>query len=109
MAARYDVHAQRGRTINNVGGNQYVHLAQSRRRLAGAGKTLAIVCLWVSLAALVSLGLAAYETTQAVIAAVEDGSLAPPYAGYAPGYAVPALGALAAGIVLGKLGRILSL
>ena len=109
MAASFEVTSQAGRTINNVGGNQYLHVSQARRRVAAVGKSLALLGLAVGLTSLVALGFGGYATVQDVRAAIDSGSFGAPYLEYAPGYAPVAAISLACGIVVGKIGRVLSL
>ena len=56
MSARFDLRSQSGETINNVGGDQHVHLTRNGRRLAAAGKAIALLGFALSLAALVGIG-----------------------------------------------------
>jgi hypothetical protein len=109
MAAGFDVATQDADTINNVGGNQYVHVSQARRRLARAGKAMTLAALCVTISALVALGFASYATVENIRAAIDADSFGAPYLDYAPSYWAVAVGCLVGGIVLGKLGRALSL
>jgi hypothetical protein len=109
MAASFDVTSQDAGTINNVGGDQHLHVSQARRRLAAMGKGLTLLALCLSIAGLVTLGFAGYGTFEDVRTAVDDGSFGTPYLDYAPAYWPFALGCFVGGIVLGKLGRALSL
>jgi hypothetical protein len=109
MAAGFDVATQDAGTINNVGGDQHVHLSQARRRLARVAKAMTFVALCVTIAALAALGFACYATVENVRAAIDADSLGAPYLDYAPSYWTLAVGGLVGGIVFGKLGRVLSL
>lgn len=109
MTASFEVATQAGRTINNVGGDQHVHVSQARMRLARIGKTIAFAGLCLVLTGLVLIGFAGYATVNDVRAAIDEGSFAAPYLDYAPGYWPIGVGSFFGGIVLGKLGRVLSL
>lgn len=109
MAASFDVTTQDAGTINNVGGDQHVHVSAVRRRIAAIGKALALAALCLCIAGLIALGFAGYATYGDVRAAIDDGSFGSPYLDYAPAYWPFAVSAFIGGIVLGKLGRALSL
>ena len=105
MSARFDLESQSGETINNVGGDQHVHLTRNGRRLAAAGKAIALLGFALSLAALIGIGVVAYQTTFAVLDAWPD--VTSPYSDYAPARWPVAVTALVGGLALGRLGRIL--
>lgn len=105
MAATFEVDHQSGETINNVAGDQHLHLDHARRRTAKVLSLLGFVLSLGGLAGLVAVAvLAGRDAYDAYLA----GTLAPPYPSYVPSAWPLAAGALAAGFVLGRVGRHLS-
>ena len=109
MSATFEVDSQSGHTINNIGGNQHVHVSQARRRLALVGKGMAVLGFVAVLASLVAIGVAAWTTTEAVLDAVSADTLGGDYTAYAPAWWPVPLASLLGALVLGRLGRLLTL
>jgi hypothetical protein len=100
---RFEIEGQAAAEITNVGGDVY-NMSEARRRGAAVGRGLALAGLLVGLAGLGSL----------ILAGVKTGQVLPPddWAAYedyvAMTWAVAGVILVVAGIVVGKIGRVLA-
>lgn len=104
----FDVQTQSGGAINNIGRDQHVHLSrEARRRLAIAGKSLALLGFLMALGGFAALVVLGITTAQDVIEANNNGTLSQ-WTEYVPPEWQLAAGSLVGGLVLGRLGRLLA-
>jgi hypothetical protein len=104
----FDVQTQSGGTINNIGRDQHVHLSrEARRRLAVAGKCMAVLGFMLALGGFVALVALGITTAQNVIEANSEGTLSR-WTDYVPPEWQLAAGSRVGGLVLGRLGRLLA-
>jgi hypothetical protein len=102
----FEIDRQSGGTISNVGGDQTIYYGD-RSRTTRAGRVLAALGLFLSLAAFALLVPLGVTTAHRVLDAVHAGELHGPYPHYVPGYWPVAAGLLVAGFVFRRFARIM--